>query len=244
MYFDEIASARVVSESSLSDVLEHVRRTESTPPAWYVLAWSLSKADAAIAGGKLFGDVERLRFLSVLFAAAASLLTAMWALRLLGERLLAALAGFLVALGSVPAAYAEQLRGYALVMLLSVSFGLLLVRVADRPAAWPWCGLALCVWFGVMTHYFFVFVVAGGACGYGRPVRARLGGERQPSRWASVCSRFSPGFRAWSIKWSTVAIAGSAALRRSRWRPCRARSSSVPTGFSMASPDSRSLWHW
>jgi len=162
MYFDEIASARVVSESSLSDVLEHVRRTESTPPAWYVLAWSLSKADAAIAGGKLFGDVERLRFLSVLFAAAASLLTAMWALRLLGERLLAALAGFLVALGSVPAAYAEQLRGYALVMLLSVSFGLLLVRVADRPAAWPWCGLALCVWFGVMTHYFFVFVVAGG----------------------------------------------------------------------------------
>ena len=162
MYFDEIASARVVSEPSFGDVLERVRRTESTPPAWYVVAWSLSKADASLAAGKLFSDVERLRFLSVLFAAAASLLTAMWALRLLDNRLLAALAGFLVALGSVPAAYGEQLRAYALVMLLSVSFGLLLVRVADRPTAWPWCALALCVWLGVMTHYFFFFVVAGG----------------------------------------------------------------------------------
>src|SRR3954447_24821609 len=75
LYGDEAASARIVSEPQLSDVVEHVRRTESTPPAWYVLAWGVRKADAALSGGYLFGNVADLRLLSVLFAAAAAGLT-------------------------------------------------------------------------------------------------------------------------------------------------------------------------
>jgi hypothetical protein len=95
LYGDEVASARIVTEPALPDVLRHVRRTESTPPAWYVVAWTARKATGA--------DVQSLRLLSVLFAAAAAALRAVWALCLLGSRPAAALAGSLVALGSVPA---------------------------------------------------------------------------------------------------------------------------------------------
>ena len=163
MWGDEVASARIVSEPDLGSVLERVRRTESTPPAWYALAWGSSKADDALTGGVFFAPVERLRLLSVLFAAIASAVTMQWALRLLGDRVLAALAGVLVSLGSVPAIYAEHLRAYSLVMLMSVTFGLLLVRVASRPGAWSWCALALCVWIGALTHYFFLLMVVSGA---------------------------------------------------------------------------------
>jgi hypothetical protein len=117
LYGDEVASARIVREPGVADVLRDVRKTESTPPAWYLVAWGVGKVTSA--------DVQSLRLLSVLFAAAAAALTAIWALRLLGSRPPAALAGSLVALGSVPAEYAEQLRAYALVVLLSVAFGLL-----------------------------------------------------------------------------------------------------------------------
>lgn len=154
LYGDEVASARIVTEPGLPDVLRHVRRTESTPPAWYVVAWTTRKATAA--------DVQSLRLLSVLFAAAAAALTAVWALRLLGSRPAAALAGSLVALGSVPAEYAEQLRGYALVMLVSVAFGMLLAEAAQRPAGRWLAGLAVATWLGALTHYFFAFVVVAG----------------------------------------------------------------------------------
>jgi hypothetical protein len=159
LYGDEVASARIVTEPGIGGVLAHVRRTESTPPGWYVVAWSASKLDAGVSGGRLFGDVASLRWLSVLFAAAASALTAIWALRLLGDRLAAALAGSLVALGSLPAEYAEQLRAYALVVLLSAAFGLLLVEAALRPRGRWLLGLGATAWLGTMTHYFFFFVV-------------------------------------------------------------------------------------
>lgn len=151
LYGDEVASARIVTEPGAGDVLRHVRRTESTPPGWYLVAWSVAKVSSASA--------ESLRLLSVLFAAAAAALTAVWALRLLGSRPAAALAGSLVALGSIPAEYAEQLRSYALVVLVSVGFGLLLVEAALRPRRWWFLGLAAATWVGTMTHYFFFFVV-------------------------------------------------------------------------------------
>jgi mannosyltransferase len=154
LYGDEVASARIVREPGVADVLRHVRKTESTPPAWYVVAWGVGKVTSA--------DVQSLRLLSVLFAAAAAALTAIWALRLLGSRAAAALAGSLVALGSVPAEYAEQLRAYALVVLLSVAFGLLLAEAALRPARRWLVGLAAVTALGGLTHYFFLFVLGAG----------------------------------------------------------------------------------
>jgi hypothetical protein len=158
---DEVASARIVSEPGIGNVLARVRRSESAPPAWYVLAWAASRVDSWT-GGTLFIPIERLRFLSVAFAAGAALLTAIWALRLLGDPFPAALAGFLVALGSVPTAYAEQLRAYALATFLSVVFGLLLERVSSRPGPSSSIALASSVWVGTMTHYFFFFTVLAG----------------------------------------------------------------------------------
>lgn len=151
-YGDEVASARIVTEPGLGDVLRRVRKTESTPPGWYVLAWSVRKATGA--------DAQSLRLLSVFFAAAAAALTAVWAQRLLGSRPAAALAGSLVALGSIPAEYAEQLRAYALVVLVSVVFGIVLLEAAQRPARRWMAALAAATWAGMMTHYFFVFLVA------------------------------------------------------------------------------------
>jgi hypothetical protein len=154
LYGDEVASARIVTEPGPAEVLRHVRRTESTPPAWYAVAWAARKATGA--------DVQSLRLLSVLFAAAAAALTALWAERLLRSRAAAALAGSLVALGSIPVEYAEQLRAYALVVLVSVVFGMLLAEAALRPARRWLVWLALVTWLGTMTHYFFAFVVVAG----------------------------------------------------------------------------------
>src|SRR4029450_1458978 len=61
LWQDEVASARVLLESSPAGVVEHVSRTESTPPGWYLLAWIGREAGIS---------VEGLRFLSVAFAAA------------------------------------------------------------------------------------------------------------------------------------------------------------------------------
>jgi uncharacterized membrane protein len=155
LYGDEVASARIVAEPSLGRVLTHVRRTESTPPAWYMTVWAVRKTTGA--------GVTSLRLLSALFAASAAGLTAFWARRLLGDGLAGAVAGLLVALGSVPLEYAEQLRAYALVLLASVAFGLLLVEAAVRPRRWTPIALAAAVWLGALTHYFFLFVVGAGA---------------------------------------------------------------------------------
>ena len=154
LYGDEVASARIVSEPSLGRVLTQVRRTESTPPASYVADWAIRKTTGA--------GVQSLRLLSVLFAAVAAGLTSVWARRLLGDQLVAGVAGSLVALGSVPVEYAEQLRAYALVVLVSVAFGLLLVEAALRPRRWVLAGLTAAVWVGALTHYFFLFLVGAG----------------------------------------------------------------------------------
>ena len=113
--------------------------------------------------GSTVHPIERLRLLSVLFAAGASALTALWALRLLGGLLPGLLAGFLVACRSVPSIYGGQLRAYALLRFLAAAFGLFLVVSSSRPTRWPLIAVAIVVWLGVMTHYFFGFTVAAGA---------------------------------------------------------------------------------
>jgi len=189
LYGDEAASARIVTEPGLPDVLRHVRRTESTPPAWYVVAWAARRVTGA--------DVQSLRLLSVLFSAAAAALAAVWALRLLGSRPAAALAGSLVALGSVPAEYAEQLRAYALVVLVSVAFGMLLSEAARRPRGRWLAALALATWLGALTHYFFVFVVLAGVV-WLWAVRPRPPGAARATfaiaAGAVACAPWLPGF--------------------------------------------------
>jgi hypothetical protein len=173
--------------------------------------------------------------LSVLFAAAAAALSAIWALRLLGSRAAAALAGSLVALGSVPVEYAEQLRAYALVVLLSMAFGLLLAEAALRPAPRWLVGLAAVTALGALTHYFFLFVGGAGVAWLwaARPRPPAAGRTTLAiAAGTAVFLPWLPGF--WNNR-RTAATAGSGHSTRPRWPSSPASSSSGRTASSTAS---------
>ena len=53
LWQDEVASARVLLEESPAGVVDHVARTESTPPGWYLLAWVLREPGISIEGLRL-----------------------------------------------------------------------------------------------------------------------------------------------------------------------------------------------
>lgn len=93
LWLDEVASARVATQPTLPKMLSQIRRTESTPPAWYAVAWATRQVI-----GPSSDDVAYLRWLSILFSAAATALTFVYASRIL-PRPGAALAGAVTALG-------------------------------------------------------------------------------------------------------------------------------------------------
>src|SRR5438105_2479890 len=72
LWQDEVASARILEQPTLLDVLHRVRQTESTPPLWYVLAWLSHRAGLAI---------TEVRLLSVTFVSAAAALVVILARR-------------------------------------------------------------------------------------------------------------------------------------------------------------------
>ena len=187
LWLDEVASARVVTQPTLPKMLAQVRRTESTPPAWYTIAWVTEKVT-----GSGSGDVATLRWLSILFSAAATALTLIYARRIL---LLpgAALAGAGVALGPAFVEHGAELRAYALLTLVSIAFAIALERSAATPSRRRLAALAGVVMLGSFTHYFFFFTLLAGLCWVW---------ARRPSasyRWpvtASVCAGLLP-FLAW-----------------------------------------------
>ncbi len=149
---DEVASARVLLESSPAGVVDHVSRTESTPPGWYLLAWAGREAGISL---------EALRYLSVALAAALAALTVVYARRFL-PLWTAGLAGVLTALAWQVVAHGSELRAYALLAVLTLVFALLLERAAERPTLGRLAALAACAAAGAYTHYFFVLAAAAG----------------------------------------------------------------------------------
>ena len=116
LWQDEVASARVLLEGTPAGVVEHVSRTESTPPGWYLLAWALRETGI---------PVEDLRFLSVALAAALAGLTVVYARRFL-PLWAAGLAGALTALAWQTVVHGSELRAYSLLAVLTLIFALLL----------------------------------------------------------------------------------------------------------------------
>ena len=149
---DEVASARVLLESTPAGVVDHVSRTESTPPGWYLLAWLGREAGISVDG---------LRFLSVVLAAGTAGLTVVYARRFL-PLWLAGLAGMLTALAWQIANHGSELRTYALLAFLTVVFALLLEHATERPTPGRLVALAAGAAAGAFTHYFFV-LAAGAA---------------------------------------------------------------------------------
>lgn len=152
LWQDEVATARIMEEPTFGRMLEHVRETESTPPAWYSLAWSAHKAGLS---------VEAVRWLSVLFGGALAVLTLLFASRFL-PFWAAVLAGTISALAWQLVNRGHELRAYALYAVLSIAFALLLERAARRPGRSVLAVLALSVALGLLTHYFFFLVLATG----------------------------------------------------------------------------------
>ena len=118
MWQDEIVSARILSEPTPWNMLLHVARTESTPPAWYALGWLVHHMGL---------DVEAVRALSVLFGTLLAALVVILARRVV-PLWAAALAGVLVALGDQLVVHGRELRAYELYALLAVLYALVLVR--------------------------------------------------------------------------------------------------------------------
>lgn len=152
LWQDEVASARILMESTPVGVVEHVSRTESTPPGWYLLAWT----------GRQTGlSVEALRFLSVALAAALAGLVVLYARRFV-PLWAAGLAGVLTALAWQTVAHGQELRAYALLALLTLVFALLLERAAEAPTRGRLALLAGCAAAGAYAHYFFLLSAAAG----------------------------------------------------------------------------------
>ncbi len=152
LWQDEVASARVLLEPTPAGVIEHVARTESTPPGWYLLAWLGREAGISL---------ESLRYLSVALAAALAGLTVVYARRFL-PLWTAALAGILTALAWQTVAHGSELRAYSLLALLTLGFALLLERAAANPLLGRLVALGACAAAGAYTHYFFLLAAVAG----------------------------------------------------------------------------------
>jgi hypothetical protein len=152
LWQDEVASARVLLETTPAGVVEHVSRTESTPPGWYLLAWAAREAGI---------PVEGLRLLSVALAAALAGLTVVYARRFV-PLWTAGLAGVLTALAWQTVVHGSELRAYALLALLTLVFALLLERAAAEPRLGRLAALAACTAAGAYTHYFFLLAAVAG----------------------------------------------------------------------------------
>ncbi len=188
LWLDEVASARVVTQPTLPKMLAQVRRTESTPPAWYTIAWATDKVT-----GSASGDVAVLRWLSILFSAAATALTLVYARRFLPLPG-AALAGAMVALSPAFVEHGAELRAYALLTLVSITFAIVLERSAAVPSRQRLAALAGVVALGAFTHYFFFLTLLAGL--FWVWVRRPSASYRWPVT-ASVCAGLLP-FLAWS----------------------------------------------
>jgi len=150
LWQDEVASAWIMQQPTLTAALHRVGQTESTPPLWYVLAWLAHHAGLSVVG---------VRLISIALMSLAAALVVVLARRIVSLPL-AAVAGLLVALGSEFASHAHELRSYALLTLLVVLFALALSAEAARPGRRREAALGGCVAAGLLTHYFFAFSLA------------------------------------------------------------------------------------
>ncbi|HEY6960364.1 MAG TPA: glycosyltransferase family 39 protein [Gaiellaceae bacterium] len=199
LWQDEVASARILLEPTLSGAVARVARTESTPPLWYVLAWLLHHAGLGIV------DVRLLSVAAIGVTAAAACILAQ---RLAGD-VAGVVAGLLVAFGEQFAVYGESLRAYALLAMVAALFVLVLLAVVDAPTPSRLALLALTAASGAYTHYFFALTdVAVVAWLWLEPtlraVRIRAtaaiaGGSVLVLAWATELSRQVHNGRTWWI---------------------------------------------
>jgi mannosyltransferase len=152
-WLDEVATVNIVRRG-FGDMISAVASGESTPPAYYVLAWVWAK---------LFGTGEvGLRSLSALLGTATIPLAFVLGRELVGRRT-GLVAAALCAFNPLLVWYSQEARSYALMILLTGLSLLAFLRAledgsAGRLAAWAVAAIA-----AVATHYFAGFLIGAEA---------------------------------------------------------------------------------
>jgi mannosyltransferase len=152
-WVDETITARLVAKP-FPGMLAALPHSESTPPLYYVLAWSWSR---------IFGpDEAALRSLSALLGT-LTVPVAFAAGKVLVSRRTGLFAAGLASVSPLLVWYSQEARAYALFIFLGGLSLLFFARALDEgsPRAFGWwaCMSAL----ALLTHYFAVFLVAGEA---------------------------------------------------------------------------------
>jgi mannosyltransferase len=149
-HHDEVITAARIVPGSFTDMLEVVKRSESNPPLYYVLAWGWAKAFGA--------DEVGLRSLSALFGAATVPLAYCIGAELASRRA-GLIAAALVAVSPMLIWYSQEARSYAILVFfcaVSLYFFVRALRTRNGRDLALWAlssALALC------SHYFAVFAV-------------------------------------------------------------------------------------
>jgi mannosyltransferase len=154
-HHDEVITAARVLPGSFGHMLHEIRRSESTPPLYYILAWFWSKH---------FGlhEVE-LRSLSAIFGAITIPIA-----YFIGKELAGARAGLLtmamVAFNPMLIWYSQEARAYALMVLLCAISLLFFLRYRRTRS-----GVDLGLWFAssalaLTCHYFAAFPIGIEIC--------------------------------------------------------------------------------
>ncbi|MGZ4399126.1 MAG: glycosyltransferase family 39 protein, partial [Gaiellaceae bacterium] len=135
-----------------SQMLHHVRTTESTPPLYFIAAWLWAK---------VFGTGEAgLRSLSAVLGSLTILVSYLLGNRLAG-RAAGALAAALVAVNPFLIWYSQEARSYALFALLTAASLLFTLRADERRHARDYGLWASTASLALVTHYFAAFFVLG-----------------------------------------------------------------------------------
>jgi len=168
LWRDELASWSFATRP-LSSLIATARHTGATQLVYYVLlhAWIMA-----------FGDsVDAMRSLSVLAMAGAAAFVTQIGRRLAGTRA-GLISGLVFALVPSVSRFAQEVRFYALEVLVAAVATLLLLRALDRPSARRWVAYAACLALLGYVDIVALSVVAGHAGGVAlRWSRDRKGGQ-------------------------------------------------------------------
>jgi 4-amino-4-deoxy-L-arabinose transferase-like glycosyltransferase len=149
--YDEAVTVGRVLHPSLFDTLAAVRRSESTPPLYYLVAWLWSRPLGT-------GEVA-MRSLSALAGTASIAVVYLGAVALPLRRRAALVAAAIVAVNPVLIWFSQDARAYALVFLLTALSFLFFARARrsgkTRDLAW-WAATSA---LALATHYFAGFVI-------------------------------------------------------------------------------------
>ncbi len=152
-WFDEAFTPVHVLRASLFTTLDHLTRTENSPPLWYIVEWVF---------WRLFGAGEwALRMPSAL--AGIALVPVSWAIgRELGSRAAAIAAAALVAVSPIFVWYSQEARVYGLYTLVTGVAMLCFLRFSARPQdRGRLIAFAIAGVLALVTHYFTAFLLAG-----------------------------------------------------------------------------------